>query len=137
MPNFPPSPSGEYTEEQAADFAWKRTEQVLKTTNPEFLRQLRKSGSDLKTDSLLSLSIEAYVIFYKYYLHHKTPQRSDFGDLFHLSTLPYCNLAILERDLSNVLNHIKKNNRDILDRLTVTNVDFFKDWKWDEVQNES
>jgi hypothetical protein len=70
------------------------------------------------------------VIFYKYYLGQREPKKlSDFGDLAHLFVLPYCELAVMERDLCNVLNQIKR-NQDTLKTTIVRDVNFFVDWSW-------
>jgi hypothetical protein len=64
-------------------------------------------------------------------LHGKKYEDSDWGDLFHLYAIPYCELAIIERDMSNVLNHVKSNHKT-LNNVTITNVDFFRDWEWND-----
>lgn len=108
--NFPPRDDGTYDVDQAVEFVWIYILQWLSPLHPSFLSQFRENASDLNIRPFLSLAIMGYVIFYKYYIHGKDPIPSDFGDLFHLFVIPYCELAILERDLCNVLNHIKKNH---------------------------
>jgi len=77
-----------------------------------------------------SVRLFALVNFYKYYLGRREPSRlSDFGDFGHLGFLPYCDLAVMERDLCEVLNQIKQHH-DVLDSTEVRNIDFLRDWKW-------
>lgn len=134
--NFPPSPSGKYSWEQAPLFVWALTVQSLASTHRSFILQFKSNASEFKGESLRSFQIFAYALFYKYYLYNKKPQLSDFGDMHHLAVVPYCNLVILEREMSNTLNHIKC-DYDILKGVTITNVDFFKDWQWTDASNGS
>jgi len=130
--NFPPSKSGEYTRQQAAEFASFNVMQWLADTHYDFLASFKDRAQNLHTEVFLSLRLFALVIFYKYYLGRREPDRlSDFGDLFHLFSLPYCRLAIMERDLCNVLNQIKRHH-GVLDSTVVRNIDFFKDWGWED-----
>lgn len=130
-PNFPPSEFGEYIWEQAEEFAWINTVQWLADTHLLFLQRFKDKASDLKAEVFLSVQLFGYAIFYKYYLHGKQAELTDFGDMFHLFAIPYCKLAILERDMCNVLNHIKSHH-SVLDGVVVKNVDFFRDWTRDE-----
>lgn len=128
--NFLPSSTGQYTRNQANEFATAIVNQWLNTTHPDFLLGVR----GLSPNSFLSLRLYAYVVFYIYYLGRREPENlSDFGDLFHLASIPYCELAVMERDLCEVLNQIKR-NADIpnnpLASTTVRNIEFFGDWVW-------
>lgn len=127
MPNFPPKDDIKYHEDQADDFVWAYVLQLLAETHPAFLNQFRDDATAFAFEPFRFLSLRGYVIFYKYYLHRKKSVPSDFGDLFHLDTIPYCDVAIVERDLCNVLNHIKKNH-SILKKQVIKNVDFFGEW---------
>ena len=127
--NFPPQEDGTYGEDQAEEFVWAYVLQWLAKLQPAFLEQFKQDASKLAFEPFLSVSMLGYVIFYKYYIHGKAPTLSDFGDLFHLYLIPYCELAVLERDLCNVLNHIKKNH-SILDHTVVRNVEFLSDWSF-------
>lgn len=129
--NFPPSESGRYTWEQADDFAWTITVQWLSDTHVPFLGRFADNAADLNADVFLSVQLFGYALFYKYYLHGKQPQVTDFADMQHLACIPYCQLAILERDMCNVLNHIKSRHR-VLDGVAVKNIDFLRDWTWHE-----
>ncbi len=48
---------------------------------------------------------------------------SDFGDLFHLFALPYCEEAVLERDLAETLRQIKRNH-SILNSVEIGNIEY-------------
>lgn len=126
-PNFPPTKSGKYIKGQASDFADKITFQWLAATHIDFLEDFEYRFEKLNLKIFLSIRTFAYTIFYKYYLQNREPNKlSDFGDLFHVFYIPYCELAIMERDLCNVLNQIKVNS-DILNNVKIENIGFFKD----------
>ncbi|MEX1143241.1 MAG: hypothetical protein WEC16_00230 [Anaerolineales bacterium] len=128
--NFPPSKSGKYVQEQVDEFANGIVIQVLRDTQYEFLNKYRNNAKDLHLDVFLSVRLFAQVVYYKYYLGERDPDRpSDFGDLAHLALIPYCELAVMERDLSNVLCQIK-NHGSSLSSTVIRNIDFFEDWIW-------
>jgi hypothetical protein len=129
--NFPPARSDKYTKQQADEFAWLLTMQELAVEHLEFLKAFKDDVSNLKTDVFLSQRIIGYVVFYKYYLAALKPKASDFGDLFHLYDIPYCKLAIVERNMCEILNQIKKNH-NVLDGVVIMNKDLLTDWKWEE-----
>jgi len=132
--NFPPSKSGKYTRGQASEFAMGIVMQWLADSHRVFLASFKDRGSDLHTEVFLSVRLFALVNFYKYYLGRREPTKlSDFGDEFHLFYVPYCKLAIMERDLCDVLNQIKR-HQDVLDSTVVRNIDFFQDWAWEEAE---
>ena len=128
--NYPPSKTGKYTREQADEFAWIQVMQWLEDTHRDFLASFQNKIEKFRPEVFLSVRLFAHVIFYKYYLGRREPNKmSDFGDLSHLFIIPYCELAIMERDLSNVLNQIKR-HQDILATTVVRDIDFFTDWAW-------
>jgi hypothetical protein len=130
--NFPPSKSGKYTRQQADEFATYNIMQWLADTHNSFLASFKDRPLDLHTEVFQSIRLYALVIFYKYYLGQREPkQLSDFGDLAHLCSLPYCKLVIIERDLCNILNQIKRNH-DVLSSTVVRDIDFFEDWGWQD-----
>jgi AraC-like DNA-binding protein len=130
-PNFPLGKSGKYEVEQASLFAFAYVAQTLGASHSEFLRRFQQDAGSLQTEVFKSDSLLAYVIYYKYYLHRKNPLPTDLGDLMHVPILPYCRLVVVERELCNVLNHIKSNH-DVLKGVSVRNVDFLKQWDWEE-----
>jgi hypothetical protein len=124
--NFPPSREGKYTKNQADDFARGQIFQWLAYDHRDFLEKVSSNIENFQPGIFLSIRLYSYVIFYKYYLGQRDPIRpSDFGDLFHLFSIPYCEIAVMERDLCNVLNQIKQNH-DVLDSTEVFNIDFVK-----------
>lgn len=66
------------------------------------------------------------ILFFKYYNQGKEAKTTDFADLHHLYCIPYCHLAVVERDMCHVLNQIK-NRHPILNGVFVKNIDFFND----------
>ena len=108
---FPPSKSGKYTKEQAPEFVWNHTVQWLLSQHTSFMKQFTDKINDFKAKVFKSIQLRSYVLFYKYYLGGRTPKLSDFGDLFHLDYIPYCEMAILEKDLGETLRQIKAHRR--------------------------
>jgi hypothetical protein len=128
--NFPPASSGKYIRQQADEFADISVLQWLSSTHLKFLKKFKNNATELNTKAFQSVRIFGLVNFYKYYLGNRNINKlSDFGDFAHLCYLPYCNLVIIEKDLCNILNQIK-NNHDILQKTTIRNIDFFKDWNF-------
>jgi hypothetical protein len=124
--NFPPKPSGSYTRRQADEFAEAQVLQWLAQTHRKFLEQFQDDVERLHPEVFLSIRLFGYVIFYKYYLGRREPKKlSDFGDLFHLFAIPYCELAVMERDLCDTLNQIKRNHA-ILESTDIQNIDFLQ-----------
>lgn len=122
--NFPPSKSGKYVKSQAEDFAEAQVIQWLAYDHREFLQEMQENLDMFHPDVFLSIRLFAHVIFYKYYLGRRDPKKlSDFGDLFHLFSIPYCDMAIMERDLANVLNQIRRNHL-VLETTEVYDIDF-------------
>ena len=124
--NFPPAKGGKYTRSQADEFAICMSMQWLANGHRDFLISLRDhfEPKDFHFEVFYSIRLYAYVIFYKYYLGQREPRKlSDFADLAHFFIIPYCEIAIMERDLCNVLNQIKKNH-DILESTEIYNIDF-------------
>jgi len=124
--NFPPSKESKYIRSQADEFAIYFVMQWLAIDHRDFLVSLRDhfNVEDFHLDIFQSIRLYAYVIFYKYYLGQREPKKlSDFADLGHFFIIPYCDIAIMERDLCNVLNQIKNHHR-ILESTEIYNIDF-------------
>ena len=116
MDNFPPLHGDQYTVGDASFFAWGTSMDYLNRHFPHFLKSQQnyiKKHEIKSLDSLLSLRIRSLFVFYKYYLHGQSPGPSDFMDFAHVSYAPYCDVFVTERNVSNVLNHIKS-TRNIL-----------------------
>lgn len=126
--NFPPSAGGEYTREQASAFAWTQTIQWLAKNHRTFLEQFQSNVAGFNDKTFKSVRLFGLVIFYKYYLGRRDPRRmSDFGDLAHLFAIPYCAVAIMERDLANVLQQIRRHD-SVLGSTRISDIGFFKNW---------
>jgi hypothetical protein len=124
--NFPPGPGGAYVKNQAPLFASLLTMQWLASSHFYFLQQFRDDIRRFHDQTIKSVRLYALVLYYKYYLRNREPKRpSDFGDLFHLYALPYCALAVVERDLANVLTQIKRNDT-VLDATDIRDIDFIR-----------
>lgn len=122
--NFPPESAGTYARSQADEFAELQVLQWLAYDHRDLLERFQSHIEDLELEVFLSVRLFGYVIFYKYYLGARDPKRlSDFGDLFHLSAIPYCEMAVMERDLCNILSQIKRNH-SILQSTAIHNIDF-------------
>lgn len=129
--NFPPDKNGKYTRAQAPFFAWTMTIQELQAEYLSFLQQFQEDVSQFNDESFLSVQIKAYAIFYKYYLTGREPQPTDFGDMFHLHAMPYCKLVVVERNMCEILNQVKRNSH-VLNGVVVKNIRFLSDWQWAE-----
>ena len=125
--NFPPSKTGKYTSEQADEFAQIQVMQWLASEHRAFLEQFQSDVSGFHSEIFYSIRLFAYVLFYRYYLGQRQPKNlSEFGDLFHLFCIPYCEKVVIERDLCNILNQIK-NKHNILENTDIHNIDFVYD----------
>jgi hypothetical protein len=126
--NFPHSKSGKYIKRQADEFARSMALQWLSFEHRRFLKEMQEDITKYNIDVFKSIRLFGYVIFYKYYLGQRDPKKlSDFGDLGHLFYIPYCELAVMERDLCNILTQIKQNH-NILENTKIRNIEFLYDW---------
>ncbi|MFQ5789961.1 MAG: hypothetical protein ACE5IJ_11110 [Thermoplasmata archaeon] len=128
--NFPPSRSGRYIREQAAEFADAQVMQWLAGEHRDFLQQFGNNIEGFHPEVFESVRLFAYVVFYKYYLQGRDPSSvSEFADLGHLAPQPYCELVITERDLCDVLKQIKR-NEPILEATEIRSIEFLENWDW-------
>ncbi len=51
----------------------------------------------------------------KGYFQEREPKSSDFEDLHHIGSIPYCCIAIVEKDMCSILNQIRRNENALLD----------------------
>lgn len=127
--NYPPGPTGRYTKDQAEEFTAVLTYEKLASFDSEFFTSFSQRVEELRTEVFQSVMIRGLVTFYKYYLDQRKPNpRSDLGDLMHLYAIPYCRIAIFERDLCDTLQKIADNHK-ILGSTRISNIDFFKSWR--------
>ena len=97
--NFPPKQSGKYHVSQANEFSTYIVFEKLASYDLEFFRSFVHRVEQLNTDVFKSVKIRGLVAFQKYYLKGREPSpRSDLGDFLHLSPIPYCKIAVMERD---------------------------------------
>jgi len=128
--NFPPTKSEKYIQKQSDEFADYQVMQWLIDDHRGFLEVMQADITAFHPDVFLSIRLYAHVIFYKYYLGNREPRKlTDLGDLGHLFYIPYCELAVMERDLCNVLGQIKRNHT-ILENTTIKNIDFLSRWDY-------
>ena len=109
--NYPKSRNGKHSRAQAEDFASKITYQWVGQVHLPFLKQLRDNKAEFKAEVFRSIHTFAFYLFYKHYMKEREVRLSDFGDLFHMATIPYCKLAIVEKDMCNILNQIKSHHK--------------------------
>jgi len=102
---FPTSDNGKYTTDQAYNFSLLNGIQYFLKYEPDFLRSIgiRK----FLPESVPTQFARSLLLFYKYYIHEQSPTKSDFFDFAHISYLPYVDYYIAEKNISNVINHIK------------------------------
>jgi hypothetical protein len=130
--NFSPNTNGKYTRDQAPFFANLLTLQQLSGVHSNFLQNFIGRAQEIDFDVFRSAQIFGFFTFHKYYLaQHEPKPPNDFGDEFHLHALPYCKLALMERGMCEILLQVKKNS-DVLNGVVVKNIDFLKNWKWEE-----
>jgi hypothetical protein len=105
--NYPPDQEGNYTAAQAEEFAWCNTVDFLGRQFRGFLRRFEHNASVLDNSKIPSVHMRSLFLFYKYYIHGKVPQQSDFMDFASVSYAPYVDVYVTERDAMNVLRHIQ------------------------------
>ncbi len=127
--NFPPLHGESYTVEDASKFAFATSMDYFARQFPEFFKSKMnyfRKWSYTGLSSIFSLRLRSLFIFFKYYLHDQSPKRSDFMDYAHVSYSPYCDVFVTERNVCNVLNHIKKHD-DILANTSIIHTSEFLD----------
>lgn len=105
--NYSPDQDGHYSTSQAQEFARCNTFDFLGRQFRSFLEKFRLDSSALDTSKLRSVHMRSLFLFYKYYIHHKVPQDSDFMDFASVGYAPYVDVYVTERDAMNVLMHIR------------------------------
>jgi len=105
--NFPPSATGAYVVEQAATFANLHVRQALKLKLPFFLHEDPADLDGIGLGVFRSLRLIPLVLFYKHYLQQKESRKqSDLGDLTYMYFLPYCSVAVIEKNLREACRQI-------------------------------
>ncbi len=123
--NFPPKNKGiGYTQDEAELFAFGNSIEYLGRHFRSFLETFKHNISRYKPYKIKSLYIRSLVLFYKYYIHGQSPNKSDFLDFAHVSYSPYVDFYITEKNMANVLKRIKKENEILKCTEVVTVSDF-------------
>lgn len=106
--NFPLEDiNGKFSEDNAETFAWANTLNYLLRYFPEYLLPFKGNLGAFDTPKLKSIYIRSLFLYFKYYVHGQSPNKSDFMDFAHLSYLPYVGAYVTERNVLNVLSHMK------------------------------
>ena len=106
--NFPfEDEVGKYSTKDAELFAWATSLDFLLRYFPRFLLPFKGNLQAFDTSKLKSLHFRGLFLYYKYYVHGQSPVKSDFIDFAHVSYLPYIDVFVTERNVLNVLSHIK------------------------------
>jgi hypothetical protein len=113
--NYPPDENGHYSTGQAEEFARRNTMDFLGREFGSFLERFRRGASGLDTRKILSVHMRSLFLFYKYYIHHKVPQKSDFMDFALVGYAPYVDVYVSERDVVDVLRHIRSSHLMVSD----------------------
>lgn len=126
--NFPPSQNGKYQLSQSEDFCRSIVLQWLGKVNPEFIRNLKINEFNPKT--FQTIWLYAQLVFLKHYLgDRRSTKLSDFGDFHHLAIISYSSLVVTERDLSSLLNQIKKQGSSLAST-NIQNIGFLRERRW-------
>lgn len=103
--DFPPLDTGKYSSDQALDLARFVAIRYFIKHEPNFIRKI--GPGNFLPECVSSQFAGSLLIFYKYYIHEQLPMESDFFDFVHLSYLAYIDNYVTEKNVSNVINHIK------------------------------
>jgi len=126
--NFPPENEEKgYTTNEAEYFAWCTIVEYLGRHFQKFLIRFKEDAKNLDTNKIPSLQIRSLFIFYKYYIHGQSPGKSDFMDFAHVSYSPYVNVFVTERNVFNVLKHIKSIGHMLTNTEILHVTDFLKE----------
>ncbi len=74
----------------------------------EFLKRQSSISQEIKIECFKSVYIQALSIFLEYYVHGKDGKKSDVGDLFQLSILPYVSLAVVDNERYDLIQKINR-----------------------------
>lgn len=125
--NYPPDSSGKYSPEQALDFAEQNAIDFLLRRFPSVLKSINNTGLKFNPAHLPSIQIRSLFIFYKYYIYHQSPMKSDFLDFANISYAPYADFFVTEKNAMNALKHIKSNGVGLNNTEILHVTDFVED----------
>lgn len=125
--NYPPeNPAIGYTIDEADFFCWANNMQYLSRHFLSFLLQFKENPSNLDTNKIPSIQSRSLLLFYKFYIHGQTPNKSDFLDFAHVSYAPYFDYFVTEKNIGNVMKHIKQNS-ELFRNTAILTVNEFQD----------
>jgi hypothetical protein len=77
----------------------------------DLFSKVRNCETHLDVEAFPSEWIRAHIAYEKYIFQGKEANLTDLGDLLHASYIPYCGLVIIENQLCDILNKIKRETR--------------------------
>lgn len=110
--NFPLDQDGTFSPDDAELFAWATTLDFLLRYFPQFLLPFKGNLKSFDTKKLKSIHVRSLFLYFKYYVHGQSPTESDFIDFAHVSYLPYVDTYVTERNVLNVLSHMKSTGHE-------------------------
>ncbi len=126
--NFPLEDNdGKYAVENAELFAWATSLDFLLRYFPNRLLPFKGNLESFDTSKLKSLHLRGLFLYFKYYVHEQSPTKNDFMDYAHVSYLPYVDTFVTERNVLNVLSHIKSNGSTLFNCELIHIQSFVKD----------
>jgi len=133
MDNFEPVTGDTYSEADGPYYAFQLIWlQILCEDYPECAARVKNEmGIDWRplpsiAPQLRGLWLFALAQFYRYYLHRRRPTGTDYGDLIQTVSIPYCRVAVVERELSQDLSHIKGND-SVLQHTEIHDLGFLRE----------
>lgn len=112
--NFPLDEDGKFVDKHAELFAWANTLDYLLRYFPNILIPYKNDLKSFDPSRLRSIYLRSIFLYFKYYVHGQRPGKSDFLDFAQISYLPYIDVYVTERNVMNVLEHIKATGIDIV-----------------------
>jgi hypothetical protein len=111
--NFPfEDENGSFSSEHGDTFAWATSIDFLVRHFPSFLVPYKGNLDVFDPKKLTSLYFRSLFLYYKFYIHGQKPNKSDFMDFAHVSYIPYIDSYVTERNVFNVLSHMKSVHKE-------------------------
>jgi len=112
--NFSPQDGSRFSVEDASHYARLLIlSQILETDWPgcaQAVEKELKKGIDTigVLKQLNGIFLYSLVQYCRYYLCNREPDGNDYGDIWQTLSIPYCQYAIVEKDLHDELNQLKR-----------------------------
>ncbi len=106
--SFPPEENGKYSSFQRFLFLQTSVLNMLLPDHSEFLNRQIANSKEIKIECFKSIYIQALAIFLEYYVQGKDGKKSDVGDFFQLSILPYVSLAVVDNERYDLIQKINR-----------------------------